>query len=199
MEAAAARDAEIARRVAQADATRLHGARMAQLQTIVDDFVTADRQFLQLPGGAWVQERCCGHVSRWCRYGSVGARFCSRVRGQQGPAPSYYRGYRRRSPIVLLRPLWKTASLLFMLLSLLLTTLKVSPGDRRVTLAKVTARLPICCHSRPMLLSLFLILEQPMRAQDHPPVFVQPPPVAGSVDDVEAPELFMGAQRAAAF
>ena len=58
MEAAAARDAEIARRVAQADATRAHGARMAQLQTIVDDFVTADRQFLQLPGGAWVQERC---------------------------------------------------------------------------------------------------------------------------------------------
>ena len=66
MEAAAARDAEIARRVAQADATRLHGARMSQLQTIVDDFVTADRQFLQLPGGAWGQERCCGYVSRWC-------------------------------------------------------------------------------------------------------------------------------------
>ncbi len=51
MEAAAARDAEIARRVAQADATRLHGARIAQLQTIVDDFITAGRQFLQLPGG----------------------------------------------------------------------------------------------------------------------------------------------------
>ncbi len=61
MEAAAARDAEIARRVAQADATRLHGARMAQLQTIVDDFITADRQFLQLPGGTRGREmRCVG-------------------------------------------------------------------------------------------------------------------------------------------
>lgn len=59
MEAAAARDAEIARRVAQADATRLHGARMAQLQTIVDDFITADRQFLQLPGGTRGGERRC--------------------------------------------------------------------------------------------------------------------------------------------
>ncbi len=51
IEAAAARDADLVRRVAQADAAQQHGARMTELMAIVDNFITADRQFLQLPGG----------------------------------------------------------------------------------------------------------------------------------------------------
>ena len=51
MEAAAAAHAELARRVAQADLMQLHGVRISELQAMVDGFITADRQFLQLPGG----------------------------------------------------------------------------------------------------------------------------------------------------
>ena len=51
IDAAAARDAELARRVALADQTQQHGARMTELMAFVDNFITADRQFLQLPGG----------------------------------------------------------------------------------------------------------------------------------------------------
>ena len=51
IDAAAARDAELARRVALADQTQQHSARMTELMALVDNFITADRQFLQLPGG----------------------------------------------------------------------------------------------------------------------------------------------------
>ena len=51
MDAAAAAHEELARRVAQADIMQLHGARILELQAMVDGFITADRQFLQLPGG----------------------------------------------------------------------------------------------------------------------------------------------------
>ena len=74
-----------------------------------------------------------------------------------------------------------------------LATPQISPGDRRVTLAKVITQLTPFSPAPP---NICLILEQPARPHDHAPVFSHPPPVAGSVDDVEAPELFMGAQRA---
>ena len=52
IDAAAARDAELARRVALADLTQQHGHRISELQALVDGFISADRQFLQLPGGS---------------------------------------------------------------------------------------------------------------------------------------------------
>jgi hypothetical protein len=52
IDAAAARDAELARRVADADLTQLQSARIAELKVMVDNFTTADRRFLQLPAGA---------------------------------------------------------------------------------------------------------------------------------------------------
>ena len=51
IDAAAARDADLARRVALADLNQLQGVRISELQALVDGFITADRQFLQLPGG----------------------------------------------------------------------------------------------------------------------------------------------------
>jgi hypothetical protein len=51
IDAAAARDAELRARVAQADLTQQHGARIEELKALVDGFILADRQFLQLPGG----------------------------------------------------------------------------------------------------------------------------------------------------
>ena len=59
MEAAAAAHAELARRVAQADLMQLHGVRISELQAMVDGFMTADRQFLQLPGGGARGHRPC--------------------------------------------------------------------------------------------------------------------------------------------
>ncbi len=51
IDAAAARDADLARRVALADLNQQQGARISELQALVDGFISADRQFLQLPGG----------------------------------------------------------------------------------------------------------------------------------------------------
>jgi hypothetical protein len=48
---AAARDADLARRVASAGLNQQQGVRISDLQALVDGFITADRQFLQLPGG----------------------------------------------------------------------------------------------------------------------------------------------------
>jgi hypothetical protein len=63
MDAAAARDAELRARVAQADLTQHHGARIEELKAMVDGFISADRQFLQLPGGI---RHCQGHPLTSC-------------------------------------------------------------------------------------------------------------------------------------
>jgi hypothetical protein len=73
-----------------------------------------------------------------CRNAGVGARLRPRVCRQQGTAPSHYRGAPISSRLVLSSPLQSIATLL---LPLFLTTPQVSPGDRRITLAKVVAQL----------------------------------------------------------
>ena len=66
IDAAAARDFELARRVAQADATRQQEVRVSELRALVDGFIAADRQFLQLPGGMQAWER--GFVHEYTPY-----------------------------------------------------------------------------------------------------------------------------------
>jgi hypothetical protein len=66
IDAAAAREAELAMRVAQSDLTQQHAARAVELQAMVDGFIAADRQFLQLPGGTRYTAPCpCCWFSRY--------------------------------------------------------------------------------------------------------------------------------------
>ena len=95
------------------------------------------------------------------------------------------RGHCRRAAVF--RQLW------------VLTLLQVSPGDRRVTLAKVSS---LCCKIACFNVSglvLQLTYHQPMRTHDQPPaagssVSTALALAAAAAADGEAPELFMGAQ-----
>jgi hypothetical protein len=66
IDAAAERDAELARRVARATLEQQHGARISQLKAVVDDFIISDRAFLQLSGGLnhfdTIMQSVCAHA-----------------------------------------------------------------------------------------------------------------------------------------
>jgi hypothetical protein len=158
VDAAAAAHEQLVRRVAQADLMQLHGARVLQLQAMVDGFLVADRQFLQLPGGKRhtnaVDDCDCIGAHVVGRHASVGARIHPRVRWNKRPSSPHYRGVR----LVTFAAFHFLATVCLACPSFLAyeVFVQVSPGDRRITLAKVTGPPPPQVNKKcPIFNSLF--------------------------------------------